>query len=87
MGFTLLQINIRHFSRNKYLLQLEISNCSNPDIIILINETGKIYGEIHPYIRGYNKTFAINPFAATGANLCFTSYMQEMLQVQICTLN
>ena len=40
MGINILQVNIRNFNRNKYLLRMEIAK-QNPDII-LINETGSI---------------------------------------------
>ena len=55
MGITVLQINIKSFLVNKYLLNVEINN-HQPDIVLL-NETSKVYGKIS--IRGY-KTIALN---------------------------
>ena len=51
MGFTVVQINIRSYNYNKYLLNLEINRC-NADIILL-NETGTIYNN-NIKILGYN---------------------------------
>ena len=41
MGITVFHTNIRNWNKNKYTLQVELSN-HNPEVI-LINETGKVY--------------------------------------------
>ena len=56
MGFTVVQINIKNFYKNKYILTLEISR-TKPDII-LMNETGRVYNN-NLKLPGY-KTTAIN---------------------------
>ena len=54
MGITVLQINIRNWDKNKYLLQVELPN-TNPDII-LVNETGKTKNN-NVKLTGYRSIF------------------------------
>ena len=61
MALCLLQINIRNWNKNRYLLQCELSN-SNPDII-LVNETGLVKNN-RIKIQGYNSlSKSLSPYS------------------------
>ena len=69
MGFTVYQVNIRNFKKNKYLLSADISQY-NPDIILL-NEVGKM-DSLQLKLRGY-KGSGINLEECDGVAI-FTRY-------------
>ena len=90
MGLTVLQINIRNFKKNKYLLSMEIADIQ-PDVI-LINESGVT--QTHQLkLRGYkgiglntDKYYGIAIFIKIELKIEYVYFqLQDMLAIKLFT--